>query len=119
MLKPVSTSKPLNHLTEFIRKRLNSKKHISCIFVHLRKAFRTVNHVVFLDKLKHNGVRGIALELLRSYLSDRKQHVFLGGVNTTLKNITISVPQGSNLGSLLFLVYINDLPSLANLPFRL
>ena len=61
-------------------------------FVDLRRAFDTGNHVILLDKLEHNGARRIALEIFKSYLTYRKQHVSVKSVKQTLKNITISVP---------------------------
>ena len=62
-------------------------------------------------------MRGLALELFRSYLSHRKQYVNLNGHSSTLKILSIGVPQGSMLRPLLFLVYINELPSLSNLSY--
>ena len=78
-LKQFSTNGALNHLTEFLYKGLISREHISCIFVDLRKAFDTVNHSIVLSKLEQIGVRGLTLELFRSYLSHRNQYVILNG----------------------------------------
>ena len=69
----------------------------------------TVNHRILLSKLKHYGIRGFALEWFRSYLSDRKQNVSVNGSNSNLLPITCGVPQGSVLGPLIFLIYVNDL----------
>ena len=77
-------------------------------FLLIYSSFDNVNHEFFLSKLEHYGVRCCALEWLRSYLSDRKQYVTVNGSNSNLLSITCGVPQGSVLGPLLFLIYVND-----------
>ena len=92
-----------------IIKALNNDDCVVGIFLDFSKVFDTVNHDILLDKLCHYGVRDNALDWFRSYLSGRRQFVTYNGVSSSTKPITCGVPQGSILGSLLFLLYINGL----------
>ena len=80
------------------------------ISIDLKKAFDTVNHKILCQKLEHSGVTGRELSWFNSYLSNRKQYCRINGVDSNIKEIEVGVPQGSCLGPLLFLVYINDHP---------
>jgi len=84
-------------------------------YFYLKKAFDTVNHKILLDKLNHYGIRGFALDFFTSYLMNRQQLVFANGVQSDKMEITCGVPQGSTLGPVQFLLYINDLPLSYNL----
>ena len=79
-------------------------------FLDISKVFDKVWHVGLIFKLKTYGVAGNLLKLLENYLTDRQQRVVLNGQTSSLENIYAGVPQGSVLGSLLFLIYINNLP---------
>ena len=80
------------------------------LFLDLKKAFDTVDHVILLKKLNCYGVDDRALAWFRSYLEDRQQVCYVNGVTSSMASITCGVPQGSILGPLLFLVYLNDFP---------
>ena len=107
--KGMSTEFAVNSLLSNIVESLQNKENGFCIFLDFAKAFDTVNHDILLKKLEYYGIRGIAQKWFKSYLSDRMQCTEIGDTQSKLNYIKCGVPQGSILGPLLFLVYINDI----------
>ena len=108
-----------NHSTEYAAKELTDKvlkdideRNISlAIFMDLSKAFDTLDHSILINKLAYYGIHGAALRWFTSYLTGRSQYVEIDGVSSNILLLSTGVPQGSILGPLLFLIYMNDIPN--------
>ena len=106
--KLCSTITSLISSTDYWYDNMDSRKINLTILLDLKKAFDTVDHSVLIKKLRAYSIRGSAGDWFESYLKERKQYCAANGHRSNIKNITCSIPQGSCLGPLLFIIYIND-----------
>lgn len=106
-----STNLALITLTDKIKAEIDGGRFVGSVFIDYSKAFDSLNHNILFTKLSAYGITGPSLELLRSYLHDRQQQVCISGVLSDTKIINTGVPQGSILGPILFLIFINDFPN--------
>ena len=100
----------INNLYDMITNAIDKKLHTVGIFLDLSKAFDTLDHSILLQKLNHCGIRGISNDWIKNYLKGRHKFVVYDKTSSVTNTIHCGVPQGSILGPLLFLLYINDLP---------
>jgi len=109
-----STAYALTKIVDIISQKLDLGDTVIGTFLDLSKAFDTIDHDILIGKLNHYGIRGVSSLWFKNYLTNRKQSVKIGNTVSEMENITCGVPQGSILGPLLFILYINDCSNYLN-----
>ena len=113
--KKKSAETALLDFTNYIYEGLSAKQNVGSIFMDLSKAFDVIDHSILETKLEHYGFRGIFLTLLMNFVRNRRYFVSVNGIKSDINTVNIGVPQGSTLGPLLFLIYINDMKNSSDL----
>ena len=106
---------PVALIVDEVTKAIENDRKALGLYLDLKKAFDTVNVTILIDKLYHIWVRGDMLKMITSYFTNRTQQVEVNGHVSELRKTSLGVPQGSILGLLFFILYVNDLSSISNL----